>query len=146
MAKDDKDSADTPPKKSKKKLLILIAGVLLIVASGAGFVIMSGGKSGPTAPTPGTIIPLDAITVNLASGHYLKVKIVLQGTSSAGAELDGNQALDLAISEFTNHAMAEYATQEGRDKAKKDLLTAMAATHEYKGKVMDIYFAEFVMQ
>ncbi len=148
MANDDKDSGAEAPKKSKKKLLIMVVGVLLIVASGAGFMLMSGGsKSGAAAkPSPGTVFPLDAITVNLAGGHYLKVQLALQGTSAAGSTLDGNQALDLTISEFSDHTMAEFATQAGRDKAKTDLLKAMAATTTYKDKVMDIYFAEFVMQ
>ncbi len=40
--------------------------------------------------------------------------------------------------------MAEYASQQGRSKAKAELLGAVEKA--YEDKVMDVYFTEFVMQ
>ena len=139
-------SGDAAPKKSKKKLIIIVAAaVLLLGGGGAYFMLGSGGKSTvKPKPTPGKVIPLEAITVNLAGGHYLKIHLALQATAAAGETLDGSQALDLTVAQFSDQTMAELASAEGRKKAKEKLLTAVEKA--YEEKVMDIYFTEFVMQ
>ena len=146
--------SDTPaadaaaPKKSKKKLIIMLLAVVLLLGGGAGAYLMLGKKSGKAAakpkPKPGAVIPLDAITVNLADGHYLKIHLALQATASAGEKVDGSQALDLTVAEFSNHPMAEYSSEAGRDKAKAELLAAIEKA--YDDQIMDIYFTEFVIQ
>jgi len=76
-----KPAEAAPAKKSKKKLLIIIAAaVLLLGGGGAGayFTFLSG-PSKPKPPEPGKVVPLDAITVNLSEGHFLKLKLALQG-------------------------------------------------------------------
>ena len=40
------------------------------------------------------MVKLDAIQINLADDHYLKVGIALQASKDAGEELDGSKALD----------------------------------------------------
>jgi flagellar protein FliL len=145
MSKDTAGDA-APKKKSKKKLLIIVAAVVLVLG-GAGGYFMLGSSGKPAAkpkPTPGKVIPLDAITVNLAGGHYLKIHLALQATAAAGEEVDGSQALDLTVAQFSNLNMAELASSDGRKKAKEKLLTAVEKA--YEAKVMDIYFTEFVMQ
>jgi flagellar FliL protein len=139
-------SGDAAPKKSKKKLIIIVAAaVLLLGGGGAYFMLGSSGKSSAKPkPTPGKVIPLEAITVNLAGGHYLKIHLALQATAAAGETLDGSQALDLTVAQFSDQTMAELASAEGRKKAKEKLLTAVEKA--YEEKVMDIYFTEFVMQ
>ena len=92
----------------------------------------------------GAVIPLDAITVNLAGGHYLKIHLALQATAAAGTTIDGSQALDLTVSEFSNLPMAQLSSTDGRDAAKAQLLKAVEKA--YKDQIMDIYFTEFVMQ
>ena len=136
------------PKKSKKKLIIILLAAVLLLGGGGAAYLMLGAKGGkakakPT-PKPGAVIPLDAITVNLAGGHYLKIHLALQTTADAGDKVDGSQALDLTVSEFSNHDMAEYSSEAGRSKAKAELLKAVEKA--YDAKVMDIYFIEFVMQ
>ena len=137
---------DAAPKKSKKKLIIIVAAaVLLLGGGGAYFMLGSGSKStAKPKPKPGKVIALEAITVNLAGGHYLKIHLALQATADAGAEVDGSQALDLTVAQFSDQTMAELASAEGRKKAKEKLLTAVEKA--YEEKVMDVYFTEFVMQ
>jgi len=145
MSKDTAGDA-APKKKSKKKLLIIIVAAVLVLG-GAGGYFMLGSSGKPAAkpkPKPGKVIPLDAITVNLAGGHYLKIHVALQATADAGEAVDGSQALDLTVAQFSNLNMAELASGDGRKKAKEKLLTAVEKA--YEEKVMDIYFTEFVMQ
>jgi len=141
------DEADAP-KKSKKKLIIILLAAVLLLGGGGGAYLMLGSGGKPAAkpkPKPGVVVPLDAITVNLAGGHYLKIHMALQMTLDAGAEkLDGSQALDLTVAEFSNRNMADFAATEGRNKSKEKLLKAVEEA--YEGKIMDIYFTEFVMQ
>jgi flagellar FliL protein len=138
------------PKKGKKRLLVIVAAALLVVSGVGGFLMFSGGKSGkPTEkpkPTPGAVLALDAVTVNLAEGHYLKIKLALQLTAAAGTgkEMDGSKALDLAITQFTDVAVAELSSADGRAKAKSELLEKLEKA--YEDEVMDIYFTQFVMQ
>ena len=143
-----KDGDAAAPKKSKKKLVIMLLAVVLVLGGGAGAYLMLGSKHSKTAakpkPKPGAVIPLDAITVNLADGHYLKIHIALQATAGAGETVDGSQALDLTVAEFSNHPMAEYSSEAGRANAKAELLAAIEKA--YEDKIMDIYFTEFVIQ
>jgi flagellar FliL protein len=136
------------PKKGKKKLLIIVAAVLLVLAGAGGYLMTSGGKSSKTTakpkPTPGAVIALDAVTVNLTEGHYLKVKMSLQLTAAEAKDTDGSKALDLAITEFTDRAVAELSSADGRAKLKAELLEKL--TKAYEDEVMDIYFTQFVMQ
>jgi flagellar FliL protein len=134
-----------PKKKSKKKLLIIVvAAVVLLGGAGAYFMLGSSGSTAKPKPVPGKVIALDAITVNLAGGHYLKIHLALQATATAGEEVDGSQALDLTVAQFSDLTMAELASAEGRKKAKEKLLTAVEKA--YEEKIMDIYIIEFVMQ
>ncbi len=136
------------PKKSKKKLIIILLAVVLLLGGGGAAYFMLGSSGSKTKakpkPKPGAVIPLDAITVNLADGHYLKIHLALQATADAGATVDGSQALDLTVSEFSDHPMAEYSSEAGRAKAKAELLASVEKA--YDGKIMDIYFTEFVIQ
>jgi flagellar FliL protein len=149
MSKDAKatpaDGAETP-KKGKKKLIIMILAAVLLLGGGAGgyFYFFAGPSSAKPAPVAGTVVPLDAITVNLADGHFLKVSIALQQTDAVGEDLDGSKALDLVISQFSNKSVAELSSNDAREKAKKEL--AEKITKAYDEEVMGIYFTEFVMQ
>jgi len=136
------------PKFTKKKIMLLaIAAVALTVAGVAGKTILAGPKA-EKAPEPGGVIAMDAVTINLAGGHYLKMKLALQETvdAAAGEEggPDGSKALDIAISHYSNMQMAELSSTTGRAKAKAELLTDVKEA--YENKIMDIYFTEFVMQ
>ncbi len=121
--------------------MILVAVVL---AAGGGAYFFFGGSGEPAPPEPGKVLTLDAITVNLTDGHYLKVALALQATASAGTTLDGSKALDLAVSEFSNRTVAELTGAEGREKRKAELKKKIVEA--YEGEIMDIYLTDFVMQ
>jgi flagellar protein FliL len=147
MAK-DKPTEGEAPKKSKKKLILIL--VLIVVALGGGGVggyLLFSPKSAKAEPPPepGIVVPLDAITINLADGHYLKIKLSLQLTADAGTEkIDGSRALDLTIDQYSNRPMAELFSNEERNRTKTELLEKISEA--YEKKVMDIYFTTFVIQ
>src|SRR5947209_18512257 len=124
------------PKKSKKKLIIILLAVVLLLGGGGGayFMLGSSGSKTKAKPKPGAVIPLEAITVNLADGHYLKIHLALQATADAGETVDGSQALDLTVAQFSDRPMAELASADGRAKAKEELLKS--AEKAYEDKVM----------
>lgn len=142
--KAEKGEGATKGKKSKKKLIMIVVPVLLIAMVGGYLFLGSGGEEAEPKPVPGPVLALDAVTINLAAGHYLKLKIALQATATAGEELDGNKALDLAVSEFSYKPIEELASNKARQKVKEHLLKEVVEA--YEGEVMDIYFTEFVMQ
>jgi flagellar FliL protein len=149
MAKEKAAADGAKPKKSKKskKKLIIIVALVVVLGGGAGGYFMFAGGSGsktPPKPTPGKVLPLDAVTINLTEGHYLKLKIALQTTSDADAEMDGSKALDKAITEYSNRSVGELSSNEERERSRQELVKKISEA--YEGKVMDIYFTEFVMQ
>ena len=95
-------------------------------------------------PEPGAVLPLEAITINLEDGHFLKVSIALQVAADAAHEPDGSKALDLLISQFSNKSVADLSTNEAREAEKKELIEKVKKA--YEEEVYDVYFTEFVMQ
>jgi flagellar FliL protein len=145
MAKDEKAAEAAPKKKSKQMLIIIVAAVVLLGGGAGGYFAFFAGPSQKPAPKPGKVVALEAITLNLAEGHFLKLKLSLQATTTAAAaDPDGSKALDIAISEFSNRPLAELASNAARDKAKAELRKKI--NKAYEGHVMDVYFTEFVMQ
>ncbi|GAA3450632.1 flagellar basal body-associated FliL family protein [Dactylosporangium matsuzakiense] len=152
MAKDDEKTTEEAPAKGGKKKLIIIAAIALVALLGGGFAgykIFSPKKvEAEPAPTPGVVSVLDAITINLADGHYLKLKMTLQATTEAAEAPDGSKALDIAIELFSNQSQDKLLTAEGREAAKKELVARVvkAYTEDKKKEVMDVYFTTFVIQ
>src|SRR2546423_782225 len=131
--------------KSKKMLIIIVAAVLVLGGGGAGaYFAFFSGPSKPKPPEPGKVVPLDAVTMNLAEGHFLKLKLSLQATADAAEAPDGSKALDIAIDQFSNRTVGELSSNAARDAAKAELRKKVSEA--YEGEVMDVYFTEFVMQ
>jgi flagellar FliL protein len=128
---------------SKKKLVVIVLVALLAGGGGAWYFLLRG-PSAPPKPKPGAVLKLDAINVNLADSHYLKIGLALQTTSTASADIDGSQALDIAISQLSGRTMGDLAAPAKREKAKEALVKAVSEA--YDGEIMDVYFTEFVMQ
>jgi flagellar FliL protein len=150
MAKDDK-TEDTPAKNGKKKLVIIAVITLLALAGGGGggYLIFAPKKAhAEPEPTPGVVSVLDAVTINLADGHYLKLKMTLQATTEAAEAPDGSKALDIAIDLYSGRKMDELMSNAERDRSKKELVARVvkAYTEDKKKEVMDIYFTTFVIQ
>lgn len=133
MAKDEeaKDDAEAAGG-GKKKLIIIIVPIVLLLAGAGWFFFLKPEDSGVPEPlpkpTPGAVLTLDPITVNLAGGHFLKFGMALQPTATAVSP-DGSAALDLAISQFSQMTVDELSTAAGRDKAKAALVARIKLTY-----------------
>jgi flagellar protein FliL len=144
-----KDTATTEgaeaPKKGKTKLIIIVLAVLLLGGGAAGYFLFGKKDTAEAAtPEPGAIVSLEAITINLADGHFLKVSIALQASADAHEEPNGSKALDLLISQFSNKSVAELSSNDAREEQKKALVEKVKKA--YEEEVYDVYFTEFVMQ
>lgn len=133
--------AAEPAKKGKKKLLIILVAVLAIGGGAYWFVLK---PHGPSKPQPGAVLKMDSIQVNLASGHYLKIGVALQLTKGASSDLDGSQALDATIEEFSGRDMNSLTKPGQREKLKSQLEATLRK--DYDGDVMGVYFTDFVTQ
>ena len=138
MAKDEKTAEETPAKGGGKKKLIMIILIAVVALGGGGYggYLMFAPKKAAAEPAPveGVVSVLDAVTINLADGHYLKLKMTLQATTDAAEAPDGSKALDIAIT--------------GKMSAKEALTAKVvkAYTVEKKKEVMEVYFTTFVIQ
>jgi flagellar protein FliL len=131
----------------KRKLIVIVLAAVLLLGGGGGAYLLFKPKKAEAkpAPEPGLVVVLDAQTINLADAHYLKLKMSLQMTAGAGAEaLDGSRALDLAIDQYSGVPMAPLFSNGYREQTKAELLANVKKA--YDGKVMDIYFTNFVIQ
>jgi flagellar FliL protein len=152
MSKQSKNEVEeteaAKPKFTKKKIMMLAIVAVILGAAGVAGKSMLAGPKAEKAPEPGGVVAMDSVTINLAGGHYLKMKLALQETidAASGEEggTDGSKALDIAISHYSNMPMAELSSASGRAKAKAELLEDVKKA--YDEKIMDIYFTEFVMQ
>lgn len=137
-------AADAPAK-SKKKLIIIVVAVLVVAAAVYMFVLKpKPAATEEPAPEPGTVLPLEAIQVNLEGGHYLRIGLALQQTLEVHEDLDGSKALDAAIELFSGKTIEELTDLKEREKLKKELVKEL--DHLYHHEVMDVYFTQFVMQ
>ncbi|TWG98612.1 flagellar FliL protein [Nocardioides sp. J9] len=135
----NQQDAEAPQGKGKKLVVVLL---LLAVACGAGWWFFLK-PAGSTEPEPGEVVPLEAIQVNLASGHYLRLGMALQLTDGAH-EVDGSQALDAAIGVFSGLPVGEVNKPAKREALRHQLEEEL--DHRYHGDVMGVYFTEFVTQ
>jgi flagellar FliL protein len=149
----ENEAAEAAPKKKSKLLLMIIIAVVALGATGAGAYFLLKGDDPEAAaaaehPEPGEVVKLDAVTINLADGHYLKLAFALQATADAAEAPDGSKALGIAIDTYTGKEIAELSTPKGRDAAKAEFLEKVkkAYVHEEKETVMDLYLTQFVTQ
>ena len=158
-------AADAAPVKSGGLLRTVVIVFLLIGIAGVGFVMGGRGGAAPAAPAAadgataeaekeaeaekkGPIVEMEAINVNLAEGHYLRIAVAL-GLSpevklKEGEEFDKAAASDVVLGTFSGMLMADLTSAEGREKAREHLLTALEP--HYGNEVVHVYFTEFVMQ
>lgn len=156
--------AAAPAKGGKKRRLLLLGLVVGLLA--VGLLVVKPMLSSPTAKVdltkqPGAVVTLDAITLNLADGRFLKAGLALQLTEAAtrahsvtgadgsavpptAATFDGAKALDAAISILGARSYAQLLAPGGRAKAQAQLSQEIALRYDHE--VMRVYFTQFVMQ
>ena len=125
----------------KKKVLVVLLVLALVGAATWWFLRPASAEE---APNPGAVVQLEAIQVNLADGHYLRIGIALQATDEVKEELDGSKALDATIELFTGQSQEQLAHKPYRDGLKKKLEHRLEEA--YEGEVMQVYFTDFVTQ
>jgi flagellar protein FliL len=125
----------------KKKLVMILVAVVAVAGAAYWFVLR---PTPEPAPEPGEVVTMEPIQVNLAGGHYLKIGVALQLTTTVSHGADGSKALDAVIELFSGRPMDQLTRPEERDKLKHKLLEELE--HDYHGDVMDVYFTDFVTQ
>ena len=170
----DKKSSDTTaptaeatPVKSGGLLRTVVIVFLLIGIAGIGYVVGGRGSGAPAVspdgtdaaaaaageieaetPEKGPVIELEAVNINLAEGHYLRIAVALGLSAEVELkepeEFDKAAASDVVLSTFSGMAMADLTAAPGRELAREHLLEAL--TPHYGDEVVHVYFTEFVMQ
>lgn len=140
---------DSGGRRRGRTLLVVLVAVLL-GAGAAWFFLMGPGASSseaaaePPPPEPGAVQVVEAISLNLAGGHYLRIGVGLQLTADVSEEVDAAQALDTVIELFSGRTVDEVASVEGRATLKAELAARLGEV--YEGEVMDVYFTDYVTQ
>jgi flagellar FliL protein len=161
-AKEAPAAPEAPAKEPKAKRPLLPAIVIAVALLVAAFMLKGGGggstppAAAPTETTlavdahgdPAHVLALDAITLNLADGRFLKLGLALQlaeGTEIEGEAANfGARALDETIDIMGSYTFKELSAPGARSEAKEKLSEAVAEA--YEDVVTSVYFTEFVMQ
>lgn len=130
--------------KGGRKKVFLIGLLVIALGMGAAWWFMIRPASAEGEPEPGAVLKLDAIQVNLAGGHYLRIGIALQASKDAGEELDGSKALDATIDLFSGRPVEELSRKGSRTDLKRQLEQRLDEV--YEGEVIGVYFTDFVTQ
>jgi flagellar FliL protein len=133
----------------KLKIILMVLPTLLLVGALAYFLFLkpSGAEAAPAEeppPEPGIVVVLEPVTINLASGHYLKLGMTLQATTAVAEAVDGSKALDAAIGLYSGMSIDEISSADGREETKTELVEKIK--EKYEDEIYDIYFTTFVYQ
>jgi flagellar protein FliL len=139
---------DAAPAKSRRSVLkskkaLVIAAAVLAVGGGAYQFAMPS-KASP--PAGGEVVTLDATTLNLAGGHYLKIAVAVQlvkGKATATG-FATSHAAELTIDEFSNRTVGSLSSNAARKKLTAELLVKVQKA--YPGEVYDVFLTQFVTQ
>jgi flagellar FliL protein len=132
-------------KRSKKKIVVLAVVVLLVLGAVAKFTLLAPSASKREAkPVPGPVVAMTDMTLNLAGGHYLRIKLALQTVEGTSEELDTSEASQAVIDQFSDRPVAELVGEAARLKAKKELLGKLQKI--YPKQIMDVIYTEFFTQ
>jgi len=143
--KADAAAPEAEPKKSKKKLFVVVGIVVVALAAAAYYFLVMGkeAEAAEPAPEPGEVFTVEAMSINLADGHYLRLGLGLQLTAEAH-ELDAAKARDAAIVLFSGKSVEEVSDPASRDALKTEL--AHQLDELYEGEVMGVYLTDYVTQ
>lgn len=143
-AQPDPEPEEKKPSKFKSKKFRIIAIVALLVVGGGAYTFL---KPKPAyVPSGDEIVALDAQTLNLQGGHYLKVDFsvqLLKGKAKA-ADFKPAQASQLVIEEYSNRTVDSLASNSARTALQKDLLARVKKA--YPDQIWDVFNTQFVTQ
>jgi len=139
---------DAAEKKGGARKVILIALIAILAAAGgvAGTYFLFLKEPGPPPPPePGVMVQMEAMTVTLAEGHFLKIQTAIQLVEGTPAEtFETIKASQLIIDTFSNLDMDELTTNAARKDLTAQLLTGLKQA--YPEEVYDVYLTQFVIQ
>ena len=129
-----------------RRNLIIIAILLLVILAGGAYLVLKpkGGSSKPPEPKPGAVLRLTNLQLNLAGGHYLSLGLALQLTTKAPSDINGSEADDAAINEYSGLSLEQVSTAAQRQQLKAELLSTLEK--DYPNDVMAVYYTAFVTQ
>jgi flagellar protein FliL len=140
-----KGKGKTGKKKSKKVKIAVLVVVLLVLGAVAKFTVLASSASVANAkPVPGPVLAMNDMTLNLAGGHYLRIKLALQTVKGTNEELDTSGAAQAVIEEFSDRTTAELTGDAARLKAKNELLGKLQKI--YPKQILDVLYTEFFTQ
>ncbi|HTZ44238.1 MAG TPA: flagellar basal body-associated FliL family protein [Jatrophihabitans sp.] len=141
------DESAAAGKRKKKPLKLKLALLLVLLLAGGAIakftVLAPSAKAGPKVPAKGPVVAMDEMTLNLADGHYLRLKVALQLAKGGSVDLDTSEASQALIDTYSNQSVAQLTGDVARNKAKTTFLGKLSAL--YPKKILDAYYTEFVM-
>lgn len=144
-------AADAEPARKRKPLLVIVVVVLALAGGGGWYFLTGSSGDAPAEPVveSGPVVDLEAMTLNLSDGRYLKIGLSLEVTeeanAAAGSEgVNGAKARDAAISILGQHTYDQMLVPKQRAAAISALTTEIEK--RYDGDIIDVYVTEFVMQ
>ncbi|MEO7125133.1 MAG: flagellar basal body-associated FliL family protein [Nakamurella sp.] len=147
-AKESKDSTDgTDGKKGMSKVvLIVIVAVVMAAVGGVGYFMFLKKPGPPPAPKAGVMVKMDAQTLTLADGHFLKIEVAIQlveGDAGA-ATFETVQAAQILIDTFSNLPVSALTTNAARKSLTAQLLKGLQKA--YPKEVYAVFLTQFVIQ
>jgi flagellar protein FliL len=119
--------------------------VLLLIGALAKLTVLAPSAPAKDAkPVPGPVLAMEDMTLNLAGGHYLRIKLALQTVKGTNEELDTSEAAQAVIEEFSDRSTVELSGDAARLKAKKELLAKLQKI--YPKQILDVIYTEFFTQ
>lgn len=154
--------ADSPPKTKRKMLIPVMVIALAVLGGGAmagGFIggglfgadeALADGEEG-AAPTPtptpselGVLVELDAVTLNLAEGRFLKLAVAIELAPGIVEPPPTAPIYDEVIEVFGPMTFDQLSQAPVRSDTKTQLLDRLSTT--YGEDIVGVYYTEFVMQ
>ena len=148
---------DGKEKKKGSKLKWIIIGIVVVLVLGGGgayfFLNKSANKEAQAPPKPpiGAVWAPDVFIINLADAdadRYLKVVMNFELSDPlAVAELDvmKPKVRDMVLSVLTVKGIKDLNNFEGKQRLKEEIAMRLN-NHMTKGKVVQVYFTDFVIQ
>jgi flagellar FliL protein len=150
-ANDAEASAAPPPPPAKKGRfpLVLAAVVLAVGLVGAAFVLRSGGGEAeaaePEPPKAGEVVPLDALTLNLADGRLARVGVAVELTeTTTAADWEKSGGPSRMSDSLISRIGALRAGEVTADRVKEELRAA--GEDRFGEEFHGVYLTELVVQ
>jgi flagellar FliL protein len=162
MAKEEKEevAVEEPVKKKKPlvKIIIIAVVVLVVVAGGVAGGLYYFSKAGtakkaaaPPPPVIGALWPMEPFIVNLLDNQgerYLKIVLQLEVSNQlavAELELLKPKLRDNVLDLLTAKTYSELMDMGGKQRL-RDEIAVRINTYLTKGKIVKVYFTDFVIQ